>query len=114
MNTESRLMRAYYWSRLETGVPPESATSGPGYHPELLYVECRLCGKPVLWEKGRTRAIVRASGMDMNLLDECCLILSDGCPQCRPGHSGFQLHMVRLTSLSTQDFLLMEDAKGSA
>ena len=114
VNTESRLIRDYYWAKLGSLRALESGAPASDYDLELLYVECRLCGKPVLWEHGRMQAIIKASGMDASLLDESCLILSEGCPMCKPEHSGFQLHMVRLTSFSPQDMLLMGEAKGSA
>ncbi len=84
------------------------------YDPELLYVECRFCGKPVLWEQGKTRLLITASGLDSDSLDEHCLILSDGCTACRPGNGHFQLHMVRLAVFSPQDILLLSDGKGNA
>ena len=114
MNTESRLIHEYYWAKLGKLAAVENSAPVSEYDLELLYVECRLCGKPVIWEQGRTKAIVKASGMDASLLDESCMILSEGCPVCKPEHSGFQLHMVRLTSFSPQDMLLMGNPKGSA
>ena len=85
-----------------------------GYDLDLLYVECRFCGNPVLWEKGKTSLLVTASGLDTSALDEECMILSDGCPNCRPETGQFHLHMVRVTSLSPQDVLILADSKGSA
>lgn len=85
-----------------------------GYDLDLIYVECRFCGKPVLWERGKTSVLLRASGIDTSLLDAECLILSDGCPNCRPGRSPFHLHVVRVTSLTPQDALLLSDFRGNA
>lgn len=84
------------------------------YDLDLIYVECRFCGKPVLWERGNTSVLLRASGIDTSLLDAECLILSDGCPNCRPGRSPFHLHVVRVTSLTPQDALLLSDFRGNA
>lgn len=92
----------------------ESATGPHGYDPDLLYVECRLCGKPVLWEKGKTGLLVSASGLDTSMLDEQCMLLSDGCPNCRPGTGEFHLQVVRVTSLTPQDLLLLTDSRGNA
>ncbi len=84
----------------------------PGYDLDMVYVECRLCGKPVLWEKGNTSHLLRASGIDTKLLDAECMILSEGCPQCRPGESPYHLHVVRVASV--QDILLFSEGKGHA
>jgi hypothetical protein len=85
-----------------------------GYDLDLIYVECRFCGNPVLWEKGKTSLLLRASGIDTSLLDAECLILSEGCPQCRPGVSPLHLHVVRVTSITPQDALLLSMNKGHA
>ncbi|MCC8195028.1 MAG: hypothetical protein LIP28_10320 [Deltaproteobacteria bacterium] len=85
-----------------------------GYDLDLIYVECRLCGKPVLWEKGKTSLLLHASGIDVSLLDSECMILSEGCPQCRPGASPFHLNVVRVTSITPQDVLLLSENKGRA
>lgn len=85
-----------------------------GYDLDLIYVECRLCGNPVLWENGKTSLLLRASGIDTTILDAECLILSEGCPHCRPGDSPFNLHVVRVTSLTPQDALLLSAFKGHA
>ena len=85
-----------------------------GYDLDLLYVECRFCGNPVLWEKGKTSLLLRASGIDTTLLNAECLILSEGCPQCRPGVSPLNLQVVRVTSITPQDTLLLSTKKGHA
>lgn len=85
-----------------------------GYDLDLLYVECRFCGKPVLWEQGKTSTLVNASGIDVGLLDEECLILSEGCPYCRPDIPSFHLQVVRVAALSAQDLLLLSVQRGNA
>ena len=89
-------------------------TRAKAYDIDMLYVECRCCGKPVIWEQGRTRALIAASGIDMAFLDAHCLLLSDGCPVCAPESSHFQMHMVRLAAFSAQDIFMLGDAKGNA
>ena len=84
------------------------------YDLDLTYVECRFCGKPVLWEKGKTSLLLRASGIDLSLLDAECLILSDGCPNCQPDASPFHLNVVRVASITPQDILLLSESKGRA
>lgn len=85
-----------------------------GYDLDLLYVECRLCGKPVLWDRGKTSLLLNASGVDTAMLDAECLLLSEGCPGCRPAGSPYHLQVVRITSFTPQDILLLSDHKGHA
>ena len=85
-----------------------------GYDLDLIYVECRLCGKPVLWENGKTSTLLHASGFDVSLLNAECMILSEGCPQCRPTTAPFHLSVVRLASITPQDILLLSQSKGRA
>lgn len=92
----------------------ENAPSTPGYDLDLIYVECRLCGSPVLWGEGRTSRLIHASGMDASLLDSSCLILSEGCPQCKPNAPVYHLHVVRVATLSPEDLILLGPHKGSA
>lgn len=67
------------------------------YDPELLYVECRLCGKPVIWAPGKTTEILSAANIDAESLDETCLIVSDGCFACCPHESaGFAMVVAKL------------------
>lgn len=66
------------------------------YDPELLYVECERCGKPVLWNPGDTTRILAWAGIDAGELDEKCMLVSDGCPACQPGKSSFNTQVVRL------------------
>lgn len=52
--------------------------------PELLYVECGHCGAPVIWEPGRMTRLLRQAGVDPLELSASCVLLTDGCPICRP------------------------------
>jgi hypothetical protein len=70
-----------------------------GYDPELMIVECVRCGRPVLWESGRSTAVLAGVGIDPMELDAHCLLLTDGCPHCRPRQTeGFSVQVFRLTS----------------
>ena len=71
-------------------------SSPQGYDPELLIVECARCGLPVLWERGRSTAILAGAGIDPLELDVHCLLLTDGCPQCSPGVGGFTVQVFRV------------------
>ncbi|MDR2668539.1 MAG: hypothetical protein LBC14_01135 [Desulfovibrio sp.] len=85
------------------------------YDPEMLYVECHVCGKPVLWETGKTTELLLSAGVDVSKLDERCLILSEGCPACSPGnHSGFTLAVVRIAGLTPEEAAYMARRGGSA
>jgi hypothetical protein len=53
-----------------------------GYDPELLFVECKKCGAPVLWAQGQASQILASAGVDPLELDASCVLMSDGCPAC--------------------------------
>jgi hypothetical protein len=88
----------------------------PGaYDPELLYVECQICGKPVLWEAGRTTELLHAAGVDVSRLDERCMIVSAGCTACvPPTGEGYTLAVVRLAGLTPEEALHMTRPAGTA
>lgn len=92
---------------------PERAGKEP-YDPELIYVECRACGRPVLWESGRTTALLTQSNINTLSVDEHCLILADGCRECSPASDSYHLSIVRLSNVSLNSFLLMQKPKGHA
>ena len=88
---------------------------GEGFDPELLYVECQTCGKPVLWEKGKTTALLLAAGVDTLTLDERCMILSEGCPACAPKEKkGYTLAVVRIAGLTPEEAVYMARPGGTA
>ena len=88
---------------------------GDGFDPELLYVECQTCGKPVLWEQGKTTALLFAAGVDTTKLDERCLILSEGCPACAPQEKkGYTLAVVRIAGLTPEEAVYMARPGGTA
>lgn len=85
------------------------------YDPELLYVECQTCGRPVLWEAGRTTDLLIAAGVDVSRLDERCMIVSEGCPSCSPGSGeGYTLAVVRLAGLTPEEAVHMARPAGTA
>ena len=78
--------------------PASFAATARGYDPELMIVECVRCGRPVLWESGRSTAVLAGVGVDPLELDAHCLLLTDGCPFCRPRQEeGFSVQVFRLT-----------------
>jgi hypothetical protein len=78
--------------------PAFFASMARGYDPELMIVECAHCGRPVLWEPGRSTAVLAGVGIDPLELDARCLLLTDGCPSCRPRQKGgFNVQVFRLT-----------------
>ena len=86
-----------------------------GYDPEMIYVECQKCGRPVVWAEGKTTAIITEAGIDIRQLDERCMIISDGCPTCASKTTGgFGLSIVRLAGLTPEEALLMEQNSGNA
>ena len=103
---------------LQKGLPEtlRRDSGAPGaYDPELLYVECQMCGKPVLWEPGKTTELLLAAGVDVSRLDERCMIVSAGCPACMP-HSaeGYTLAVVRLAGLTPEEAVYMTRPGGTA
>lgn len=95
--------------------PERLMTGSSVYDPEMLYVECHLCGKPVLWEPGKTTELLLEAGVDLKALDERCLIVSDGCPMCCPGEErGFTMAVVRVAGLSPEEAALMSKPGGTA
>lgn len=94
---------------------PKPARGNLAYDPELLYVECQVCGKPVLWEAGKTTELLAAAEIDMSTLDHTCLLISDGCPVCSPEEwEGFNLSIVRLAGIPIEDALYMLKPGGNA
>ena len=92
-----------------------SPEGSPPYDPELLYVECQMCGKPVLWEKGKTTELLLAAGVDITSLDERCLIVSEGCPTCAPFEKGgYTLAVVRIAGLPPEEAVQMARPGGTA
>jgi hypothetical protein len=84
------------------------------YDPELLYVECRLCGNPVMWEAGKTTLLLRQSDINPGLIDESCMILSEGCHHCHPENEAFSLSIVRLASITAQEIAMLHRPAGNA
>jgi len=66
------------------------------FDPELLYVECSQCGQPIIWRRGLTSKLLKMAGIDPNTLDERCVIMSEGCPACKPGETSFTTQVIRL------------------
>lgn len=107
------------FARKTAGDGPHVSEPGPErsfhYDPELLYVECQVCGKPVLWEQGKTTELLLAAGVDIRNLDERCLIVSEGCPTCAPFEKdGYTLAVVRIAGLTPEEAVQMSRPGGSA
>lgn len=73
------------------------------FDPELLYVECLQCGRPVLWRPARTRSLIEASGLLPEELDHSCLIGTNGCPVCAPELGSFKTMLVRVESYADSE-----------
>lgn len=73
------------------------------FDPELLYVECHQCGQPILWKHGMTTRLLEAADIDPASLDERCVIMSEGCPSCKPGETSFTTQVIRLNK-EKEDF----------
>lgn len=69
---------------------------GSRFDLEMMYAECSRCGHPVLLDPEQTEDVVLWSGLDLESVDPCCMILSEGCPQCDPEQEFFSTQIVRL------------------
>lgn len=88
--------------------PSGARHRAPSYDPELLYVECHICGNPVLWEEGKTTELLLAAGVDLTRLDERCMIVAGGCPSCSPAaEEGYTLAVVRIAGLTPEEAVYM-------
>ena len=95
---------------LHSAFPPSRPPENPGlsrFDPELLYVECRLCGRPVNWESGLSTLAVAGGGIAENNLDARCMILTNGCRHCRP-HGQYEHIVIRISGSGKHDRLLDE------
>ncbi len=84
------------------------------YDPELLYVECRSCGRPVVWEPGKTTLLLQQAEVSLQNLDSSCLLLADNCPTCRPDLLAVKLQVVRLGETNEEDLENLEIFQGNA
>ena len=107
----TRLMRRILSAR---GAAFKGDSAKPGYDPELLYVECGRCGRPVLWEPGKSTELLRGAGIDAEKLDDHCLILSDGCAECTPGRHLFETRVVRLKNHANSAYWARSGVHGAA
>ena len=87
---------------------------GTSYDPELLYVECRSCGRPVVWEPGKTTLLLQQAEVSLQSLDSSCLLLADNCPTCRPDLLAVKLQVVRLSVALDEDLENLEILQGNA
>jgi hypothetical protein len=90
------------------------AASSRAYDPELMYVECSRCGRPVLWEPGRTTEVLSRAGVEFGRLDDRCLILSHGCPACTHGEVFFDTKVVRVKDVVHPELMAFTGVSGRA
>ena len=67
------------------------------FDPDMLYVECGHCGAPIVWEKGRTRRLLAAVGIDPLELDASCVLITDSCPLCG-GKGRYTIQIYRISA----------------
>lgn len=95
-------------------LPDSQTTLFVPYDPELLYVECRACGRPVLWESGKTSALLQEAGVTPAYLDSRCMLLTESCPACYPETRAIKIQVVRLSITTDQDLEHLEITRGNA
>jgi len=81
-----------------------------GFDPELLFVQCRRCGRALHWEEGETSRVLAKSGVALDQLDLSMLILSDGCEACAPEELTHHADLVR----PREGFFLSDDPRHGA
>lgn len=67
------------------------------FDPDMLFVECGHCGAPIFWEKGRTRRLLNAVGIDPLELDASCVLITDSCPLCG-GKGRYTVQIYRISA----------------
>lgn len=82
--------------------------------PDLLYVECRQCGNPVLWGQGRTAKILKQAGIPSGQLSARHLLVTDGCPSCSPDQVHYETHVIELPEVFDPEMLALRNAAGTA
>ncbi len=82
--------------------------------PELLYVECRSCGRPVIWEAGKTTHLLNEAQVSLELLDSQCMLLTETCPVCQPDILAIKIQVVRLSHTTDEDLEQLDITIGNA
>lgn len=95
-------------------LPENTRDSFVPHDPELLYVECRACGRPVIWETGKTSNLLVEAAINPNQLDSQCMLLTETCPTCRPEVMAIKIQVVRLAEVTDQDLEYLDIGKGNA
>lgn len=86
----------------------------PVYDLELLYVECAACGRPVVWETGKTTSLLHEAEINLEELDASCMLLAETCPACHPDLLAVKVQVVRLASAKEDDLEHIEIKAGYA
>lgn len=86
----------------------------PYYDLELLYVECATCGRPVVWESGKTTALLHEAEINLEELDASCMLLAETCPACHPDLLAVKVQVVRLARPKEDDLENVEIKSGYA
>ena len=93
---------------------PHVPSQPKGYDPELMFVECARCGRPVMWEQGRATVVLHGVGVQTSDLDDHCMIVTDGCSHCRPAEDDYRMKVIRISEIVHRDLLRDGEAVGNA
>ncbi|HEU6437721.1 MAG TPA: hypothetical protein VE028_09735 [Nitratidesulfovibrio sp.] len=93
---------------------PHVPSQPKGYDPELMFVECARCGRPVMWEHGRATVVLHGVGVKAADIDEHCMIVTDGCAHCHPEEDEYRLKVIRISEIVYRDLLRDGEALGNA
>lgn len=98
----------------EVARQPHVPAHPKGHDPELMFVECVRCGRPVMWEHGRATQELRDAGVRSADLDDHCMIVTDGCAQCRPENGAYRVKVIRISGIEQRDPLYDAEPVGTA
>lgn len=85
-----------------------------GFDPELLYVQCAHCSRPVMWTQGKLTQIVRDAGVSRAQLDATHFMFTEGCPQCNPEQTEFRIRLIRMDRMPPENPLSNDPRAGNA
>ncbi|GAB7081228.1 hypothetical protein [Megalodesulfovibrio paquesii] len=75
---------------------PDAFLTGREFDLSLLYAECGVCGRPLVWSETATRLVLRRAGVDPGTLDYSHLLRTNGCGRCSPELEDATISLVKL------------------
>jgi hypothetical protein len=79
------------------------------YDPEMLYIECTNCGRPIIWDEGEATDFVAWSGYPAWAIDSSCCILTSSCPACAPNKGGYSSWLAKAAEMPEPEEVAAEE-----